>query len=107
MQREEDRAVMHALCEGHGWSIARIAREFDVNWRTALRHARGDGAVRYPERVRPAELTEARRGIGRSRRSSGHDESRTSGAGGGSGASPRSRGSWTWWAGSRFKTGQR
>jgi transposase len=59
MQCEEDQAVMHALHEGHGWSIARIAREFDLNWRTAKRYATSGTAVRYPERERPAELTEA------------------------------------------------
>jgi Homeodomain-like domain len=37
MQCEEDWAVMHALHQGHGWSIAKIAREFDVSWRTARR----------------------------------------------------------------------
>jgi transposase len=50
---------MHALHTCHGWSIARIAREFDVNWRTARRYARSEGAVRYAERARPAELSEA------------------------------------------------
>ncbi len=59
MQCEEDRAVMHALHEGHGWSIARIAREFDLNWRTAKRYATSEMAVRYPERERPAKLSEA------------------------------------------------
>jgi transposase len=59
MQCEEDRAVMHALHEGHGWSIARIALEFEVNWRTARRYATSRSVVRYRDRVRPAELTEA------------------------------------------------
>ncbi len=59
MQCEEDGAVMHALHEGHGWSIARIAREFDLNWRTAKRYATSETAVRYPERERPAKLSEA------------------------------------------------
>jgi len=52
-------AVMHALHAGHGWSSERIAREFDVNWRTARRYATGEAAVGYPDRNRPAELTEA------------------------------------------------
>ena len=51
--------MMHALHTAHGWSIARIAREFDVDWRTARRYARSETAVRYSERERPAELTEA------------------------------------------------
>jgi transposase len=59
MQCEEDRAVMHALHVGHGWSIAQIAREFDVNWRTAKRYAESEGVVRYPERERPAELSDS------------------------------------------------
>jgi len=59
MHSEEDRAVMYALHTCHGWSIARIAREFDVNWRTARRYARSEDAVRYAERARPAELSEA------------------------------------------------
>lgn len=32
MQREEDRAVMHALHAAHEWSISRIATELDVDW---------------------------------------------------------------------------
>ncbi|SRR6266511_3206513 len=59
MQCEEDRVVMHALHQGHGWSITRLAREFDVNWRTAKRYATADDVVRYSERERPAELTES------------------------------------------------
>ncbi len=59
MQCEEDRVLMHALHSGHGWSIARIARELDVNWRTAKRYAVSEGVVRYPGRVGPAELTQA------------------------------------------------
>jgi transposase len=58
MQCEEDRAVMHALHTTHGWSISRIAGEFGINWRTARRYATSETAVRYPDRARPAELTE-------------------------------------------------
>jgi transposase len=56
MQYEEDWAVMHALYQGHGWSIARIAREFDVTWRTARRYATAETLPRYRPRVRLAEL---------------------------------------------------
>jgi transposase len=59
MQCEEDWAVMHALYQGHGWSIARIAREFDVSWRTARRYATAETVPRYRPRARPAELTRA------------------------------------------------
>lgn len=46
MQCEEDWAVMHALHHGHGWSIARIAREFDITWRTARRYATAETVPR-------------------------------------------------------------
>ena len=59
MQCEEDWPVMHALHQGHGWSIARIAREFDVCWRTAQRYAIAEEVPRYRPRVRSAELTQA------------------------------------------------
>jgi transposase len=59
MQCEEDWAVMHALHQGHGWSIARIAREFDVTWRTARRYATAETVPRYRPRARPAELSPA------------------------------------------------
>jgi hypothetical protein len=59
MQCEEDWAVMHALHQGHGWSISRIAREFDVTWRTARRYATAATVPRYRPRARPAELSQA------------------------------------------------
>lgn len=59
MQCEEDLVLMHALHAGHEWSIARIARELDVNWRTARRYAMSENLVRYPKRISTAELTEA------------------------------------------------
>jgi transposase len=59
MQCEEDWVVMHALHTGHGWSISQIAREFDVNWRTARRYATSEAPVRYGPRARPMELSEA------------------------------------------------
>jgi transposase len=58
MQCEEDWAVMHALHHGHGWSIARIAREFDITWRTARRYVTAETVPRYRPRVRPAELSQ-------------------------------------------------
>jgi hypothetical protein len=58
MQCEEDWAVMHALHHGHGWSIARIAREFDITWRTARRYATAETVPRYRPRVRPAERSQ-------------------------------------------------
>jgi transposase len=51
--------VMHALHQRHGWSIARIAREFDVAWRTARRYATAETVPRYRPRARPAELSPA------------------------------------------------
>jgi transposase len=57
MQCEEDWVVMHALHQGHGWSIARIAREFDISWRTARRYATAETVPRYRPRARPAELS--------------------------------------------------
>src|SRR5215211_1900594 len=59
MQCEEDWAVMHALHQHHRWSIARIAREFDVTWRTARRYATAATVPRYRPRARPAELSQA------------------------------------------------
>jgi transposase len=43
----------------HGWSIAALAREFGINWRTARRHATSGRPPRYRPRVRQAELTAA------------------------------------------------
>jgi hypothetical protein len=50
--------VMHALHQGHGWSIARIAREFDITWRTARRYVTAETVPRYRPGVRPAELSQ-------------------------------------------------
>jgi transposase len=47
--------VLHA----HGWSIAALAREFGLDWRTARRYATAGEPPRYRPRVRPAELTAA------------------------------------------------
>jgi transposase len=49
---------LHVL-RHHGWSIAALAREFGLNWRTARRYATVDEAPRYRPRARPAELSAA------------------------------------------------
>ena len=49
---------LHVL-HRHGWSIAALAREFGLNWRTARRYATADGPPRYRPRLRPAELSAA------------------------------------------------
>jgi transposase len=59
MQCEEDWLVMHTLYTAHGWSIARLAREFGVNWRTARRYATAEVPPGYGPRPCPAGLTEA------------------------------------------------
>ena len=58
MQSEETWMELHALAR-HGWSIAALAREFGLNWRTARRYASTDEAPRYRPRARPAELSAA------------------------------------------------
>jgi transposase len=49
---------LHVL-HRHGWSIAALAREFGLDWRTARRYATAEAPPRYRPRVRPAELTAA------------------------------------------------
>ncbi len=49
---------LHVL-HRHGWSIAALAREFGLNWRTAKRYASASEPPRYRPRVRPAELSAA------------------------------------------------
>jgi transposase len=51
--------VMHTLHQRHGWSIARIAREFNISWRTARRYATAEAVPRFRPRARPAELSQA------------------------------------------------
>lgn len=58
MQSEETWMELHAL-HRHGWSIADLAREFGVNWRTAKRYATADEPPRYRPRARPTELNAA------------------------------------------------
>jgi transposase len=49
---------LHVL-HRHGWSIAALAREFGLNWRTAKRYATAGEPPRYRPRLRPAELSAA------------------------------------------------
>jgi transposase len=49
---------LHAL-HRHGWSIAALAHEFGLNWRTAKRYATAETALEYRPRACPAELTPA------------------------------------------------
>src|SRR3989442_1634104 len=49
---------LHAL-HRHGWSIAALAREFGLDWRTAKRYATVDEPLRYRPRCRPAETAAA------------------------------------------------
>jgi transposase len=58
MQCEETWMELHVL-HRHGWSIAALAREFGLSWRTAKRYATAAAPPRYRPRVRPAELTAA------------------------------------------------
>jgi len=56
LQSEETWMELHVL-RRHGWSIAALAREFGLNWRTARRYATIDAAPRYRPRARPADLS--------------------------------------------------
>ena len=58
MQSEDTWMELHVL-HRHGWSIAALAREFGLNWRTARRYATAGEPLRYRPRARPAELTAA------------------------------------------------
>lgn len=58
MQSEDTWMELHAL-HRHGWSIASLAREFGLDWRTAKRYATATEPPRYRPRVRPAELSAA------------------------------------------------
>ncbi len=58
MQSEDTWMELHVL-HRHGWSIAGLAREFGLNWRTAKRYATAHEPPRYRPRVRPAELSGA------------------------------------------------
>jgi transposase len=58
MQSEDTWMELHVL-HRHGWSIAALAREFGLDWRTARRYATAPTAPRYGPRTRPAELSPA------------------------------------------------
>lgn len=58
MQSEDTWMELHVL-HHHGWSIASLAREFGLDWRTAKRYATAAAPPRYRPRVRPAELSAA------------------------------------------------
>jgi transposase len=58
LQSEDTWMELHVL-HRHGWSIAALAREFGLNWRTARRYATASESLRYRPRLRPAELTAA------------------------------------------------
>ena len=58
MQSEETWMELHVL-HRHGWSIAALAREFGLDWRTAHRYATAPGPLTYRPRARPAELSAA------------------------------------------------
>lgn len=58
MQSEDIWMDLHVL-HRHGWSIAALAREFGIDWRTAKRYATAAALPRYGPRARPAELTAA------------------------------------------------
>jgi transposase len=49
---------LHALAR-HGWSVAALAREFGLNWRTAKKYAAAGVAPQYRPRRRPTDLTPA------------------------------------------------
>ncbi len=56
MQSEEIWMELHVL-HRHGWSIAALAREFGLNWRTARRYASAPARPAYRPRARPADLS--------------------------------------------------
>lgn len=58
MQSEDTWMELHVL-HRHGWTIAALAREFGLNWRTAKRYAAAGEPPRYRPRLRPAELSAA------------------------------------------------
>jgi transposase len=58
MQSEEIWMELHVL-HRHGWSIAALAREFGLDWRTARRYATASAPPTYKPRTRPTELSPA------------------------------------------------
>lgn len=57
MQSEEVSMSLKVL-RSHGWSIAALAREFGLNWRTVRREVASEEPRRYGPRERPAQLSE-------------------------------------------------
>ncbi len=47
------------VLRSHGWSIAALAQEFRLNWRTVKREVEAEEPRRYPERERPTALPRA------------------------------------------------
>jgi len=58
MQSEEVWMSMKVL-QQHGWSIAAMAREFDLNWRTVKRALEQPAAPTYGPRQRLFALNDA------------------------------------------------
>jgi transposase len=58
MFSEEIRMELRAL-HRHGWSIAALAREFNINRRTVARYVGSDEPASYGPRACPADLSEA------------------------------------------------
>jgi transposase len=58
MESEDTWMELHVL-HRHGWSIAALAREFGLAWRTARRYASAPAPPTYRPRTRPAELSAA------------------------------------------------
>lgn len=52
---------LHVL-HRHGWSIAALAREFGLSWRTARRYSTAAAPPTYPSRAKPMELSAAQLG---------------------------------------------
>jgi len=58
LQSEETWMELHVL-HRHGWSIAALAREFGLSWRTARRYSTAAAPPTYPSRAKPMELSAA------------------------------------------------
>ena len=58
MQSEDVWMELHVL-HRHGWSIAALAREFGLDWRTARRYATATAPPAYTPRATPAGLSPA------------------------------------------------
>jgi transposase len=58
MQSEEVSMSLKVL-RSHGWSLAALAKEFGLNWRTVKRELASEGPRRYGPRPQPTTLNEA------------------------------------------------